>query len=185
MRVTNDDDLRVGCICKFPWMAAQRITELTETSVELEVLRDNGFKRRFVMPRKGFTKSPAVVLLPNARFWTWGNDGFVKVTVKPSKTLTHVNRSGFTEEGWSSLVEWWTYDADECVIQSHAVSTGRDCDGRYEHHSTHHCSVANLAAVPPREADPEYQIEAIPFARPQWEQGLEYQRDYAAEFLGY
>lgn len=184
MRVTNDDDLRVGCICKFPWMAAVRITCLTETSVEYEVLDDNGFKRRGVIPRKGFTKRPGVVVLPNARFWAWERDGWVKITLKPGQTLSY-GGGGLTDEGHSWFHQEYEYDESwPCVFSRHS-NGGSDCDGPYEHHSEAACLLANLSAVPPRIADPEYQLEEIPFARPDWQQGLRSQRDHYAEAAGY
>ena len=65
----------------------------------------------------------------NARFWVWGKEGAVKLTLKPGQILNHYHWER-TDEGWSSRLDTWTFDEDDGFIYNNTVDDGRDCDGR-------------------------------------------------------
>lgn len=130
------------------------------------------------------TKDATLVGLPNARFWTWENDGWVKLTLKPGQTLRYCSGSP-DDEGW-----WWSgqefeYDADEGVVISRYTSERSDCDGRHSSYSDCECPLSDLQARPPEPADPEWGADEIPVPRPEWRKVSASQRDYYAEAMGY
>ena len=81
--------------------------------------------------------------MKNARFWTWWNDGMIKLTLKPGQELRFW-RSERHEEGWSSTLEEYEYDGDE--ILSRIIEDGQDCDGRVTRADCYSCPIGELAA---------------------------------------
>lgn len=121
---------------------------------------------------------------PNARFWTWENGGWVKLTLKPGQTLRYC-KGAPDEEGWWWFGQEFEYDTDECVIVSRYSSAACDCDGPIERYSESECPLSDLQARPPEPADPEWGTEEIPVPRPEWRKVSASQRDYYAEAMGY
>jgi hypothetical protein len=121
---------------------------------------------------------------PNARFWVWENDGWIKITLKPGQTLRHF-RGGETDEGYSNEWQSYEYDGDEGTVVSRYSNESRDCDGRHVYYADSHCPISELQARPPEPADPEWGTEEIPVPRPEWRKGSASQRDYYAEAMGY
>ena len=121
---------------------------------------------------------------PNARFWVWENDGWIKLTLKPGQTLRYFH-GGLTDEGFSHHHQEFEYDADDGVVISRYTSHARDCDGPHDYECDSHCPVSELQARPPEPADPEWGTEEIPVPRPEWRKVSASQRDYYAEAMGY
>lgn len=121
---------------------------------------------------------------PNARFWVWENDGWIKLTLKPGQTLRWVS-GGSTDEGYSNDYHSWEYDTEEGVVIADYANESRDCDGRHSYHATSNCLIGDLQALPPVTADPENYVDEIPVPRPDWRRGASSQRDHYAEAMGY
>ena len=66
---------------------------------------------------------------PNARFWTFQNDSYVKLTLAPGETLNWYAWARH-EEGWASEAESWHHTGDG--IEREITTDGRDCDGRLQ-----------------------------------------------------
>lgn len=113
----------------------------------------------------------------NARFWTWENNGWVKLTLKPGESLTHAT-CGPTDEGYFRESSTWSYEDDIITCDYHSFE--RDCDGPMERNVMLECNVANLASIP--ECNDEYGYNP---PRPDWEKVNSRQRDYYAESMGY
>ena len=113
---------------------------------------------------------------PNARFWTWLNGDYVKITLRPGQSLTHYS-GGPCEEGWSYEAETWEHDGDY-VISTWAMEA-KDCDGRIDRLYCCRCKVSEL------NPGYEYELASTVQAMPHWEDGSSSQRDYAAEAMGY
>lgn len=125
---------------------------------------------------------PEPVKLPfrdNARFWEYVNDGWVKITLKPGQSLTHV-RAGRHDEGWYR--DELSFEHNDIGVVSVYVSDGTDCDGRITHATKTFCLLSKLKAKP---AEPDKKDFPIPVPRPQWEQLSSRQRDYSAEAMNY
>jgi hypothetical protein len=86
----------------------------------------------------------------NARFWTYANGGWIKLTLRPGDTLAHCT-GGPTEEGWERRSE--TYEFDGRHVRREILSEGRDCDGYLSRFVSQECPLARLAAV---EVEPDY-----------------------------
>lgn len=80
----------------------------------------------------------------NARFWTFENNGWVKLTLRPSQQLSH-GVGGRTDEGWSFYGCTWEHEGDR--VSRHWISDGRDCDGRLTHEGHDFALLSELAAV--------------------------------------
>lgn len=117
---------------------------------------------------------------PNARFWVWECDGWVKLTLKPGQTLRYCY-GGPHEEGYSYSEQEFEYDADEMVVISRYTNNSRDCDGPLDYRSESHCRIDELQAEPPDTDDPYGPRPA----RPNWQKGESCQRDHYAEAMGY
>ena len=113
---------------------------------------------------------------PNARFWTWLNGDYVKITLRPGQSLTHYS-GGPCEEGWSYETQVWRH-AGYAVFSSWAVEA-KDCDGRLDQFGSSQCAIDQL--------NPGYEFELTSNvqAMPHWNNDDISQRDYAAEAMGY
>lgn len=119
---------------------------------------------------------------PNARFWTWINGGWVKLTLKPGER----NRWWFGQtdsEGWFREHYSWEYKphalADVrvvCTIDTESL----DCDGRYDHHTEMECNIERI-----RGRKVECAESGETYYCPDWIKVGSSQRDYAAEKAGY
>lgn len=109
-----------------------------------------------------------------ARFWTWLNDGWVRVTLYPGESLSwsHGER---TDEGYSCHGETFAYDERTGDIANEYTAWGRDCDGPYQSGAARHCHLSQLTADEP---DPGIMA-------PAWQRGHAWQRDAYAEAAGY
>lgn len=120
-------------------------------------------------------KKNQVALHSNVRFWTWGPEGWVKITLRPNQ-----RRAWFTggphEEGWSSRLEEWHYDVRDEVIRLEIVDDGCDCDGRLTTYKTLVCPLDQLHS---RRTMPNNPLT------PAWEEESSRQRDQYAEAAGY
>lgn len=61
-----------------------------------------------------------------ARFWTWINSDWVKISLKPEQSLSW-GRSERTDEGWSAEGVTWEHDGTGVCQES--WTRGKDCDG--------------------------------------------------------
>lgn len=110
---------------------------------------------------------------PNARFWTYWREGFVKLTLKPGDNLG-LHCGGPTDEGYYSHYEEYYHDDDKvtCVIDTDAS----DCDGRISSCRSFSCPLNELKG---------YYDEQNCIYRPNWVKERSSQRDYEAEKAGY
>lgn len=111
----------------------------------------------------------------NARFWTWMNDGWVKITLSPGETLAHYTCRSH-DEGWSSTANSWEYDGE--TIVSTLTEDGRDCDGRSSYHASCWTTVDKLR-------ENEFVESGEVIRTPRWEQGERVCYDQFAEQAGY
>lgn len=109
---------------------------------------------------------------PNARFWTWWNNDWVKITLKPGKEVSLWD-GGRTDEGWYCHGEHYEY-VDGVVWMSWSDDE-TDCDGRFTTGGTSSCEESKLQAR---------QIEDDIYC-PVWAKCESSQRDYAADRMGY
>lgn len=107
------------------------------------------------------------------RFWVWGPEGWVRLSLKPGQRLDRV-LGGPTDEGHGWEAEWWEHRGDHVACGWHRW--GRDCDGGYETGGEMVCTVANLAAT----ESPDGTVRI-----PHWATVDEYRRDEYAEAAGY
>lgn len=126
--------------------------------------------------------SARILQPPNARFWTWYLDGWVKLTLKPGQTLGYT-RGGRHDEGWFRESVTWELAEDGSEVIRQSDSDGTDCDGRMSHSSTDSATRDKLRAVD--------QFATYPVAcnlgiyRPAWSEVEASQRDYSAEAMNY
>lgn len=118
---------------------------------------------------------------PNARFWTFENGDYVKITLSPGQELSWGKRWSH-EEGWSSEFTTWSYEQGHVIQES--GTDGVDCDGRL---STWHVTYCKVEDLKTREAwrgwDDRLQGPGLPV--PAWSDSKSSQRDYSAEAMGY
>lgn len=119
----------------------------------------------------------------NVRFWVYGPDGWVKLTLKPGRCLTH-RSGGPDEEGWSYTTITWSHQGDHLTYEQQTSS--QDCDGRMDRY---HAATATRLEDYYDHHDPktnEYQQQGrLVGPRPVWEDHESSQRDHAAEAMGY
>lgn len=117
--------------------------------------------------------------IPNARFWTWLNDGWVKITLKPEQTLEFYS-GGQTDEGFSNSWESWEHEGDRVVYN--ITNDSRDCDGRHGTHYGYECGIGNMAS---REPNCMFPDEWNPPGLPEWTEVRSRNYDQSAEAAGY
>tara|TARA_R110000868_G_scaffold145660_2_gene365990 strand:- start:3053 stop:3430 length:378 start_codon:yes stop_codon:yes gene_type:complete len=110
----------------------------------------------------------------NARFWTWVNNGPVKITLRPNQTLRHHSCCD-TDEGWSADSEVWTLR--DGVVERELVSDGVDCDGRLTQYHSDECPIQDLHDHEAYEAE-DYMV-------PDWNVVSASQYDQFAQAAGY
>jgi hypothetical protein len=82
---------------------------------------------------------------PNARFLSYVNGDWVKITLKPEQQLTW-RWYCRTEEGYAAGGSTWTHEGDH--VREEQASDGRDCDGRHGDSREDICPLALLRARP-------------------------------------
>lgn len=128
--------------------------------------------------------------MKNARFWTWINGAWVKITLRPGQSLEW-NTFEYTDEGWAASDEVWEYE--DGVIVNHMASSGTDCDGRIDHYYSRFCHVDDLSAIGAQTRlwqnwindEPVFHSDGECPPRPDWQEGESSQRDYYAESMNY
>lgn len=116
-------------------------------------------------------------LYPNARFWVFENQSYVRLTLKPFESLS-MHSGGLTDEGYGYFWSRWTYEAGEGVVTLEYSSDERDCDGRLSRGGELACPVAELDGLEPAWEGGERRSDWRE-AEPAW------QRDESAEAMGY
>lgn len=132
---------------------------------------------------------------PNARFWIYWNDTFIKVRLRPGQTL-RLHRFARDEEGWSARTETWFHDDTEVATTVHFE--GVDCDGRTSETRSFRCVLFDLQREPVnplwRQRTPRQDLmhpwhldhtRQRPILNPVWRETSRHRRDYAAEAAGY
>jgi len=112
--------------------------------------------------------------MKNARFWTYANGSFAKITLSEGKKITHVS-GGPCDEGYHWERNIWRLEAG--VVVREIETRSRDCDGRHDTSNVLTCPVELLTATAPDE------YRDVP--TPKWETEDSEQRDYTAEAAGY
>lgn len=125
--------------------------------------------------------------MKTARFWTYVNGGWVKLSLRDDQEL-HWDRYERADEGWGGEERTWCRYGDTVTeIITHA---GTDCDGYLSRTDRYACPVTSLAAVPPETVVVWAEGKLVPLgeslpARPEWERVDSVQRDLYAESMGY
>lgn len=123
----------------------------------------------------------------NVRFWIHcpGNvdGGFVKLTLRPSQSLSWYSRYR-TTEGWSSTTCTWTYDEDDGIVTQDYGTDGCDCDGRLSSGSRFVCPVGQLSDEEPNDYCRE-NYNCADVTLPAWVKENAWQHDHQAEAAGY
>lgn len=112
--------------------------------------------------------------MKNARFWTFENGDWVKITLRPGETLGF-EYGGPTDEGFEYGSVEWTHEGDR--VSREWYRRERDCDGVFTNGGVCVAGMDRLAAVPGYD-DPS-------IMRPDWTDGESWQRDHSAEGEGY
>lgn len=124
-----------------------------------------------------------------ARFWTFHNGDWVKLSLRPEQTLAtyHYQRD---EEGYSSQSVVWTHNG--LGVFRETSTRGRDCDGVRSSTFEDYCPMRRLAHVPcvDRTYDgaetPEHDEKGAPMRRPRWTESAPTRcYDQYAEAAGY
>lgn len=118
--------------------------------------------------------------MANARFWTFHNDGWIKITLRPLQRLSH-HEGGPTDEGYSYTTTTWTHAGPFLLVEWSNVS--KDCDGHMDSGGEAQCPLADLKAA----ECPCYDLDekGLPIRCPLYADVETNQRDYAAEAAGY
>jgi hypothetical protein len=120
--------------------------------------------------------------VPNARFWTFENDSWVKVTLRVGQTLDW-GRTSRDEEGASFAACRWTHQG--AGVRLDWQTGGRDCDGYSESAGSVFAPVGLLAVCACGYEAPE-QHGGRTMLRPDWQRvGDTVRRDDSAEAAGY
>lgn len=111
------------------------------------------------------------------RFWTWRNDGRVRITLSAARPKVTWERWYPTDEGSAFESTTWYLDGD--TVHMETFHDERDCDGRIQYGGTWECRVDRLDAWRAMDG----------FQTPDWtktdEKPNTWQRDFAAEAAGY
>lgn len=117
---------------------------------------------------------------PNARFWTFENDGWIKITLAPGQSLK-CSSTTRDDEGASWRACQWTHDGDG--VRRVWGWGGRDCDGYQSENGIDFAALESLHAEPIH-ASETYNLR--PIARPAWLQVEPSRcRDQFAEAAGF
>jgi hypothetical protein len=108
----------------------------------------------------------------NARFWSWQDGGWVKLTLRPGESLSH-HTYRVTDEGYSARSSTWTHTGG--CVELACEDSGRDCDGTVESWREMACPLADLGA--------RFGHDGTPI--PEWQETSARQRDHSAEAMGY
>lgn len=119
-----------------------------------------------------------------ARFWTWENGGWVKITLAPGQSLKW-SKFSRDEEGWSSEAVRWSHEGTHVVCENRY--SGKDCDGTISRGGSQTCPLSRLATVPAYDDGERRSTEFRPIeGRPDWQEGAPaWQRDARAELANY
>jgi len=92
----------------------------------------------------------------NARFWTWINDGWIRMTLQPGQEITHCV-GGPHEEGYSYETTTYTHHGE--TVGREVFTESRDCDGRYDNAYSQAAAIDALDNVetPDRVMRPDWQ----------------------------
>lgn len=118
------------------------------------------------MNTKPCQKMPRVAQ-PNARFWVWRNDGWVKLTLKAGQSLSW-GKNERTDEGHSWESDRWAHVG--AGVLNEWANGGSDCDGPISRAGASSCRLGDLQTnTPPAaqlEASDYHEAKAI--LRPDW-----------------
>ena len=128
--------------------------------------------------------------VPNARFWEYIHDGWVKLTLRPGQGLSHWHGAP-DDEGYSREENSWAHLGDHVTNVWHFDA--RDCDGRISRSGASQCPLDRLQQHPAVIGDwrafdlhpPDPNIYSTTLLRPAWQKLNCRQRDYSAEAAGY
>ncbi len=118
-----------------------------------------------------------------ARFWVWGPDGWVKLSLAPGQRLTHES-GGPHEEGWSHTRIEWAHLGEYLTYTQETHS--QDCDGRLDRYWEATATSLETYYDHHHHRTNEYQQSGtLVGLRPVWEDEKASQRDHTAEAMGY
>jgi len=87
---------------------------------------------------------------PNARFWVFENDAWVKLTLRPDQRLAH-HQSERHDEGFSYRHN--AYHHTGAAVVCEWSNGGSDCDGRIDRSGAIICAIEELRSRPVTEPD--------------------------------
>lgn len=122
------------------------------------------------------------MLSTNARFWSFINGSWVKITLRPNQSLSW-GKSEPTDEGYSFEHSQWEFDGSE-VIENWSKG-GSDCDGPISRDGQSFCAFEALRAVPMWEPSGCDYFNGAPILRPDWQKGSTVVTDVFAQAAGY
>jgi len=83
--------------------------------------------------------------MKNARFWSYINGAFVKITLKPDQKMTwHMWEP--TDEGFTAEIVTWENDTYLNAVVRDVQTNGSDCDGQHGYYQTDVCSINKLSS---------------------------------------
>lgn len=182
--MTEDRDIAIGQVWESDTGLKWMVTALGPGENNACVQRVDKPDHHYVWHKASIRACSRLAHQPNARFWVWENDGWVKLTLKPGQILWY-SRESTGEEGWTWTRQEYEYDRNGSEVISRYATESKDCDGRHNYYCECECPVSELQARPPEPADPEWGTEEIPVPRPEWRKVSASQRDYYAEAMGY
>lgn len=118
---------------------------------------------------------------PNARFWIWYGESFVKLTLKPGQSLM-LTAGATTDEGGYYSETIYSHDGD-CVTRA-SFQSSTDCDGRLDCEATDSAALDELSGWETC-GDMSETVHGPCMCVPHWSHGRASQRDYNAEAAGY
>jgi hypothetical protein len=127
---------------------------------------------------------PSQILNPiqTARFWTWLNDGWVKISVPIDKPMTW-GKSWNNGEGYSCEHNTWEWDGSH--LTENSGYSGTDCDGRHSSQSNRFVEPERIKSVQCFAWWDNEKFPILGMFMPDWTEGKRSQRDYSAEAAGY
>ena len=119
---------------------------------------------------------------PNARFWTYVNGGWVKLTLEPGQFFEW-HEGGPTDEGWDWTTHTWQSIGE--YVSHITARNACDCDGRMEWANRYRAHVLALRNHLPYTPALFPLGDNKPLLVPRWETISRSQRDHEAEKAGY
>ena len=125
----------------------------------------------------------SILGIKRVHFWTFENNGWVKITLAQDQNLSH-SSSKQTDEGFSFEETTWTFDGD--LLTREWRNGGSDCDGYIERTGIEECTYANVAAFSVFSPDANDYFNGNLIRHPDWHTSVPVSvYDRSAQAMGY